>query len=185
MSTGDCFEFDRVDAFVPGAVGEPGDRVFYLQARVGDQVVSLRCEKQQVGMLGRYLTQLAEALGPAEVDRDPVGMLEPVEAAWTVGQLSVGVDEEAGRILVTAEELVVGTFEVEAGTEVSREDVEALLEAADELMDDPAEARFVLSAGQALAFGETTEQLLASGRPPCPLCGAPVDPEGHDCPRWN
>jgi uncharacterized repeat protein (TIGR03847 family) len=185
VSTGESFEFESVDAFVPGAVGRPGDRVFYLQARAGNHVVSLRCEKQQVGMLGRYLAQLAQALGPVEADRDPVGMVEPVAAAWTVGQLSVGVDEETGRIMVTAEELIVGTFEVEAGAEVSQEDVEALLEAADELMDDPAEARFVLSAGQALAFGETAEELLSAGRPPCPLCGAPMDPEGHDCPRWN
>jgi uncharacterized repeat protein (TIGR03847 family) len=185
MSSGEVFEFDRVDAFIPGAVGQPGDRVFYLQARSGDRVVSLRCEKQQVGMLGRYLTQLAQALGPVEADRDPVGLLEPVEPAWTVGQLSVGVDEETGRLMVTAEELIVGTFEVGAGAEISPDDVQALLDAADELMEDPAEARFVLSAAQALAFGEQAEELLAAGRPPCTLCGAPMDAEGHDCPRWN
>ena len=75
MGTGDSFELDRVDAFVPGAVGEPGDRTFYLQARAGEQVISLRCEKQQVGMLGRYLTQLAEAIGPVEVERDVVGLV--------------------------------------------------------------------------------------------------------------
>ncbi len=102
MSSDDSFEFDHLDAFVPGAVGEPGDRVFYLQARLGEHVVSLRCEKQQVGMLGRYLGQLAEALGPAQVDRDVVGFIEPVQERWAVGQLSVGVDEVNGRILVTA-----------------------------------------------------------------------------------
>lgn len=179
------FEFDSLDAFVPGAVGEPGSRTFYLQARNGPRVVSLRCEKQQVGMLGRYLGQLAEAIGPAEPDRDVVGLVEPVEEEWVVGQLSVGVDEANGRILVTAEELVAEEIDIEAGPDVSDEDVEALVEAADELFTDPAEARFVLTAGQALAFGERAEELMAAGRPACRLCGAPMDPEGHACPRWN
>lgn len=185
MSTGESFEFEQLDALVPGAVGEPGDRVFYLQARHGDRVVTLRCEKQQVGMLGRYLAQLAHAIGPADPDRDVVGLVEPVQEAWVVGQLSVGVDEENGRILLTAEEMVTGDFEVEVGPDVSDEDVEALIEAAEELMDEPAEARFTLTAGQALAFGERAEELLAAGRPACRLCGAPMDPEGHACPRWN
>ncbi|MCP4433953.1 MAG: DUF3090 family protein [Actinomycetia bacterium] len=185
MSESGSFEFEHVDAFVPGAIGEPGDRTFYLQARVGEQVVSLRCEKQQVGMLGRYLGQLAEALGPVEPDRDVVGLVEPVEERWAVGQLSVGVDEVNGRILVTAEELLVEQVEIEGGEDIGDDELEALLETAGELMGDPAEARFVLTAGQAVAFGEVAEELLSAGRPSCRLCGAPMDPEGHACPRWN
>lgn len=185
MSEGSSFEFEQLDSFVPGAVGEPGDRTFYLQARVGEQVVSLRCEKQQVGMLGRYLAQLAEALGPAEPDRDVVGMIEPVQEQWTIGQLSVGVDEVNGKILVTAEELLVEQVEIDGDDEFEEEELEALLETAGDLMGDPAEARFVLSAGQAIAFGERAEELITAGRPPCRLCGAPMDPEGHACPRWN
>ena len=184
MST-DSFDFDSLDAFLPGAVGEPGNRTFYVQARVGPRVVSLRCEKQQVGMLGRYLGQLAEAIGPAEPDRDVVGLVEPVEEDWVIGQLSVGVDEVNGRILGTAEELVAEQLDIEAGPDVADEDVEALLEAAEELLGDPAEARFVLTAGQALAFGERAEELMSAGRPACRLCGAPMDPDGHACPRWN
>lgn len=185
MSEHESFDFDRLDAFVPGATGEPGRRTFYLQARQGDRVVSLRCEKQQAGMLGRYLAQLAQALGPVEADRDVVGLVEPVEPAWTVGQLSVGVDETTGRILVTAEELDATSFEIEAGPDVSEEEIRELVEAAEDLVGPPAEARFVLTAGQALAFGERAEELLAAGRPSCALCGAPMDPDGHSCPRWN
>lgn len=185
MSSGESFDFDQVDAFVPGAVGEPGDRVFYLQARLGDHVVSLRCEKQQVGMLGRYLGQLAEALGPTDADRDIVGLVEPVQERWAVGQLSVGVDEVNGRILVTAEELVVEEVDIEGGENLAADEIDALLETAEELLGDPAEARFVLTAGQAVAFGERAEELMSAGRPSCRLCGAPMDPEGHACPRWN
>ncbi len=186
MTGGDSFEFESVDAFVPGAVGEPGNRTFYLQARVGDDIVSLRCEKQQVGMLGRYLTQLAEAIGPVEVERDVVGLVEPVQEVWTVGQLSVGVDEANGQILVTAEELVAEELDMDEETSgLDAELLSSLVEAAEELLGEPAEARFVLSAGQALAFGERAEELLSAGRPACRLCGAPMDPEGHACPRWN
>ncbi|MFV0315604.1 MAG: DUF3090 family protein [Microthrixaceae bacterium] len=201
MAAGDSFDFDSLDAFVPGAVGEPGGRVFYLQARLGKRIVSLRCEKQQVGMLGRYLTQLAEAIGPVEVERDVVGLVEPVEEQWTVGQLSVGVDEANGRILVTAEELVAQEILLD-DVELDDPDMDdpdidddpdlldaallsSLVEAAGEMLDEPAEARFVISAGQALAFGERAEELLSAGRPACRLCGAPIDPEGHACPRWN
>lgn len=185
MSTGESFEFEHVDAFVPGTVGEPGHRTFYLQARAGEQVVTLRCEKQQVGMLGRYLAQLAEAIGPVEPDRDIVGLVEPVDEKWTVGQLSVGVDEANGLILVTAEELVADSVEIDPQDEEDEDLLAQLLEAAEDLADEPAEARFVLSAPQALAFGERAEELLAAGRPACRLCGAPMDPEGHACPRWN
>lgn len=182
MSTGRSFEFDRVDAFVPGALGEPGQRVFYLQARAGEQVVSLRCEKQQVGMLGRYLTQLAEAIGPVEPDRDIVGLVEPVTEQWTVGQLSVGVDEENGLIMVTADELPVDPVEVDDADPGS---VSSLLRIVGEDEGDHAAASFVISAPQALAFGERAEELIAAGRPACRLCGASMDPDGHDCPRWN
>lgn len=184
MSAAESFEFSHLDAFVPGAVGEPGERTFYLQARFGDHIVSLRCEKQQVGMLGRYLGQLAEAMGPTMPDRDVVGLVEPVQEQWTVGQLSVGVDEDNGRILVTAEELVAEQVEIDSD-ELEETDIDSLLQTAEELLGDPAEARFVLSAGQAIAFGERAEELLSAGRPPCRLCGAPMDPEGHACPRWN
>ncbi len=184
MSSGKSFEFGRVDAFVPGAVGEPGDRVFYLQARAGERVVSLRCEKEQVAMLGRYLTQLAEAFGPNDPDRDVVGLVEPVTEQWTVGQLSVGVDEANGRIMVTAAELTEQPDETDdAGNEA--ELLSELIEAVGEPAQRPAAASFVLSAPQALAFGERAEELIAAGRPPCRLCGAPMDPEGHACPRWN
>jgi uncharacterized repeat protein (TIGR03847 family) len=185
VSPGESFDFDEVDAFVPGAVGEPGHRTFYLQARAGDRVVSLRCEKQQVGMLGSYLGQLAEALGPAEPDRDVVGLVEPVEEQWAVGQLSVGVDEVNGRIRVTAEELVAEEVDIDGGDDLDEAAIEALLETAGELLGEPAEARFVLTAGQAIAFGERAEELMSAGRPSCRLCGAPMDPEGHACPRWN
>lgn len=181
------FEFESVDAFVPGTLGEPGARIFFLQARHGSNVVSFRLEKEQVGMLGQYLGQLATAMGPVDPDRDVAGLIEPVSPEWIVGTLSVGVDEEAHVIIVTAEELVADDDEdvsLEFGEEFTDADIDELLES-DDTASSGGEARFTLSLGQAAAFAEAAEELITAGRPPCRLCGRPIGPEGHACPRWN
>lgn len=177
-----AFDFDHLDSFIPGAIGEPGQRVFYLQARQGQQVVSFRLEKEQVGMLGRYLGQLAGALGAPEPERDIAGLIEPVTPEWVVGTISVGVDEANGVIQVTTEELVPEELELSFDEDLTEDDIEDLLES-----DEPsgAQARFTLRAAQAAAFAEAADELISAGRPPCRLCGRPIGPEGHACPRWN
>lgn len=174
------FDFDQLDSFIPGAVGEPGQRVFYLQARQGEQVVALRCEKEQVGMLGRYLGQLVSAMGSPEPERDIAGLIEPVVPEWIVGTISVGVDESSSSIQITAEELVPDEVEVLLD-DPTEDDIDDLLDSSLE----GSQARFTLRAGQAAAFAEAAEELMSSGRPPCRLCGRPIGPEGHACPRWN
>lgn len=175
------FDFDQLDSFIPGALGEPGQRVFYLQARRGAQVVSFRCEKEQVGMLGRYLGQLANAMGAPAPERDIAGLIEPVTPEWIVGNISVGVDEVNGSIEITTDELVPEEIEIVVGDELTEDDI-------DELLDQPtegAQARFTLRIAQAAAFAEAAEELMTAGRPPCRLCGRPIGTEGHACPRWN
>lgn len=178
-----AFDFDQLDSFIPGAIGEPGERVFYLQARRGHQVVSFRLEKEQVGMLGRYLGQLAGALGSPDPERDIAGLIEPVVPEWIVGTISVGVDEANGIIQVTTEELVPEELEIEIGDDVSEEDIQSLLDDEDQPAGEV--ARFNLRAAQAAAFAEAAEELISAGRPPCRLCGRPIGVEGHACPRWN
>lgn len=180
-----AFDFDDLDSFIPGAIGEPGSRVFYLQARRGAQVVSFRLEKEQVGMLGRYLGQLAGSLGAAEPDRDIAGLIEPVQPEWVVGTISVGVDETNGVIQVTTEELVPEELDLDLGldSDLTEADIEELLESDD--APAGAQARFTLRVGQAAAFAEAADELISAGRPPCRLCGRPIGPEGHACPRWN
>ncbi len=177
--TGRSFEFDQLDALVPGTVGEPGQRIFYLQARRGNEVVSFRLEKEQVGMLGQYLGQLAQAMGTTDAERDIAGLIEPVTPEWVIGSLSVGVDEDAGLIFVTAEELVPD--ETDLYDEFDEDTIDELLETEPE----GAEAHFTLQLGQAVAFAEAAMELVRAGRPPCQLCGRPIGPEGHACPRWN
>ena len=163
MSTFDLREPDR---FTAGAVGEPGARVFFLQAVEGTQVVSLRLEKQQVGALGQYLQGVLDDLPVVPVTERPSDMdlVEPVVAEWVVGTLSVAYDTEADRIVLQADELV---------------------DQDDEDEEDAGLARFHLTRAQVVAFCEHADSLVAAGRPPCPICGQPMDPDGHVCPRSN
>ena len=157
----ESFDLGDVDAITVGTVGEPGRRVFYLQAVSGTQVVSLKLEKQQVAALVTYLATLLSDLpspGPLPTDLDLVG---PVLPEWAVGALGVSYDEATDRVLVQAEELM------------------------EEETDDAARARFLTTRAQVAALAARGAEVVSAGRPPCPLCGQPLDPEGHVCVRLN
>jgi uncharacterized repeat protein (TIGR03847 family) len=164
------FELDRPDHFTAGAIGPPGQRVFYLQGREAGTLVTLKCEKEQVAALGEYLGGLlARLAGAAEAPGDRGELLQPVVAAWVVGSIGVGYDSEHDRIVVVANERV--------------EDEEEPAE--DPARAEPASARFAITRTQAAAFVERARGLLKAGRPTCPMCGEPRDPAGHACPRSN
>ncbi|MEA2826229.1 MAG: hypothetical protein QOG43_668 [Actinomycetota bacterium] len=155
------FELGDVDRLTVGTVGEPGRRVFYLQAVSGSQVVSLKLEKQQVAALVTYLaTLLSDLPGPGSLPTD-LDLVEPVLQEWAVGALGVSYDEAADRVLVQAEELM------------------------EEESDDGATARFLATREQVAALAARGAEVISAGRPPCPLCGQPLDPEGHMCVRLN
>jgi uncharacterized repeat protein (TIGR03847 family) len=163
--TGESFDLEAPDHFTVGAIGPPGQRVFYLQGREGGGVVTLKVEKEQVSALAEYLAGLLAKLLPTR-GRDAPGdveLLEPVEAAWAVGSLGVGHDEARDRVLIVASELV--------------EDEDAA--------GDAASARFQLTRAQATAFVERARAVVKAGRPLCPLCTRPRDPGGHVCARSN
>ena len=157
------FDFGGPDPFTVGAVGRPGERVFYLQAREGGTLVTLKVEKEHVRALAEHLANLLGKLPTAgSATAGDLALHEPLEAAWAVGSLGVAYDETADRILLVAEELV----DEEEGRE-------------------PATARFRLSRAQAAAFVERADELVKAGRKPCPICGQPMSPDGHVCPRSN
>jgi len=155
------FEIPELDHLTTGAVGPPGQRIFYLQARHGEQVVSLRLEKAQVAALVAYLAgMLAEMPPPGEIASAGMDLIEPLVAEWVVASLGVTYDEDADRVIILAEELV------EEG-------------------EDPARARITATREQVAALSVHGAEAVAAGRPPCPLCGQPLDPQGHTCPRLN
>jgi uncharacterized repeat protein (TIGR03847 family) len=153
--------------FTAGTVGPPGRRVFYLQAQGDGVVVTLKCEKQQVGALADYLAGLLADLPTVDESAVPtlLDLVEPIVPEWSVGTLAVAWDDTNDRMVLVAEEL--------------------LTEEEQELAADAARARFQLTRAQVAAFVNRARELVAGGRPPCPLCGGPLDPEGHACPRLN
>lgn len=163
----DSFDL-RPDEFAAFAVGPPGQRTFYLRALADSAAVTLRLEKQQVGALADYFAAVLRDLPPFEwPEPEAVDPDEPVEPAWTVGSLAVAYEQAAELVLVVAEELV--EHDLETG----------------EPLEIPASAHFHLDLQQVAAFVRQGADAVMAGRPPCPLCWRPMDPEGHLCPRNN
>ena len=193
----DSFDFSTPDLFTAGTIGPPGQRVFYLQAREGDTLVTLKCEKEQVRVLGEYLGRLLERLSaPASASGADLALVEPITPAWIVGSIGVGYDEGTDRVVLVIEEVREQEepeteesereaepevhAEVEPESEPEDEDEEA---AADE--SDRASGRVRLTRLQVAAFVERARGLVESGRPTCRLCGRPMNPGGHRCARTN
>jgi uncharacterized repeat protein (TIGR03847 family) len=209
------FYFDPPDRFIAGTVGEPGQRTFFLQARKASQVVSVVLEKVQVQVLAERLDQLldeleergvTEATGEAAADTGPLD--EPLVEAFRATTLTLGWDADAGLVLVEARaepievdiEAVVDDDddpdEAEADDDDDDEEGGAELDAslaasilaAFETSDDedgPDVLRVRVTAATARSFVRRAAEVIASGRPPCPLCGQPLDKQGHICPRRN
>ncbi|MGB0112992.1 MAG: DUF3090 family protein [Ilumatobacteraceae bacterium] len=164
------YEFDEVGAFTVGTVGRPGERTFLLQARADGERVTVKCEKQQAAAIVQYLRRVLADLPPAE-DRPMSGALElrdPLEPVFVLGPIGLGYDRATDRVLIQLEE--VGEIDEEG------EPVED---------DDRGHVRLYISRGQATAFCEHADQVVEAGRPACPWCSFPMDPDGHDCPRMN
>ena len=178
------FVFDLPDRFATGTVGEPGNRVFFLQAKDGRRVVSVALEKTQVAVLavrlGRLLVELDrrgivdDPETPIEPDEHPLD--EPLNEAFRATTLTLGWDGDAEKILI----------EARAPGEEDEEEAEALVEAVDDDDEEgPDLLRVRLSADAARSFVERAFRVIRAGRPPCPLCGNPLDAAGHICPRKN
>jgi uncharacterized repeat protein (TIGR03847 family) len=177
MSDNPSFDLDAPDHFTAGAIGPPGQRVFYLQSREGGRVLTLKVEKEHVRALAEYLGGLlARVKGALTPSRGGAELLEPVQPAWDVGSIAVGYDEPRDRVVVEASELL----EAEEDEEETRGE-----EAGEESGPPPAMARFRITRAQAAAFVDRANELMKGGRPSCPICSRPMDPEGHVCPRSN
>jgi uncharacterized repeat protein (TIGR03847 family) len=173
--------FRQPDRFVAGTVGEPGDRSFYLQASKDVRQVSVLLEKQQVAVLaervGSLLDEVARQFGAEVPEAAPDDLIDtepltvPLEEEFRVGTMGLGWDSESQAVVI--ELLAVTEDEV---------DESVVLGDADE---GPDALRVFLSPGEARAFAHRAERVVDAGRKPCPLCGQPLDPAGHVCPRLN
>jgi uncharacterized repeat protein (TIGR03847 family) len=176
------YTYDAPDRFVAGTVGQPGQRTFYLQASGAGRVTSVVVEKFQVTLLAERIDELLDevlhstggdaavpAAAPAALaDDGPLDL--PLTEDFRVGAIALGWDGEEERVVIEAQE------ETETPIEPLTEDVPE---------NGPGVLRVRLSPAAARAFSKRAIQIVGQGRPPCPLCGLPLDAEGHICPRQN
>jgi uncharacterized repeat protein (TIGR03847 family) len=177
------YEYVEPERFVAGTVGRPGQRTFYLQAHDGARTTSVSLEKGQVAILAERLDDLLDALLrqsggtlsiPAVVmadqqDHDPLE--SPVEDEFRAVGLSLMWDDEIDRVVVEAH-----------STDDSAEEADS---ESQEATAPPETLRVVMTGVAARAFVARALSVVSAGRPPCPFCSLPLDPEGHICPRQN
>ena len=181
--------YDAPDRFVVGTVGQPGERTFFLQAREGNRMTSVACEKQQVSVLAEHLYRVLDEVlrrSAGEVDvppasskaRDTDPLDAPITEEFRVGTMTIAWDPSIDRIVI---ELFSNVDVVEESTQPPPA---ATAEEADEIDADEV---FVvkITASYARDFVARAQALVAAGRPSCPFCLQPIDPQGHICPRAN
>jgi len=152
-------------------LGIPGQRVFLLQASQGDTTVTLKIEKEQAAVLAASIDRVLEELGrqfPRNIARseEPLSsdlmLREPLDVLFAVGQMGMGYDRSEDALVLVLQELT-----------------------AEENRDEAQVARIWATRGQMKALSQQIQELVARGRPTCSLCGEPIDPEGHFCPKRN
>jgi uncharacterized repeat protein (TIGR03847 family) len=164
---GESFELDAVDWITAGAVGEPGRRTFYVQARRGHDLLAVVVEKAQVQWLSRHAQELLARVDvvvtPDDLDANAQQLLEPVVPLWRAGSLGLGMDDEGERFVLEAEELV------------------------DSDEEEPGRVRVMCTRDQIVALAAYAAFIVEAGaRESCRFCGRPIDPvEGHVCPAAN
>jgi len=172
------FNLNPVTHITVGAIGEPGARTFYLQARSADQLLTLHIEKQQLEMLAVSIEQFLEELSrrlPAlseaswRYEEADMALQEPLEVAFQVGNMGLGYDENADVMLLVLRE------RGESGEQGEEEDPPAEISV----------ARLFATREQMRRLGRWGHELSQRGRPTCGNCGQPIDPSGHFCPRRN
>jgi len=181
---------DPPDRFITGTVGPPGQRTFFLQARTGERITSVSLEKEQVAVLAERINTLLDQVAlQTSTDTDPTGdgidtepLDQPIVDEFRVGTMTLAWDAED-------EVLAIEVFPVVDVAEVAEDESgEPPEETEEEFPVEPAAEEVLLvrvPPSAARSFASRALTVVSAGRPPCPFCGGPLDPEGHLCPRAN
>jgi uncharacterized repeat protein (TIGR03847 family) len=165
-------DLNPVTHITTDAIGQPGKRVFYIQAWQNERTVTLIVEKIQVQSLSIGIEQfmaeindkfpnLADASG--EYDESKMHIHPPVDPLFRVGEFGLGYDAENDLVVLVTRELLPEEQEPsEAGV-----------------------VRFWCSRAQLRSMSRWGVEVAARGRPVCSQCGEPMEPEGHLCPKKN
>jgi len=167
------FEFDTTDTFTTGALGEPGQRTFVLQVRADGQRITIKCEKEQVAAMSEYLRKLL-ADAPDVLQRpieDAMQLSMPIEPEFVLGTVGLAYDSISDRLVIQLDEIDAASVDENDFENIDQQDLSRI--------------RANITRGQAAAFCEHADSVIASGRPTCIFCGRPINKDGHLCPRMN
>lgn len=157
-------EFTNVSSLKPEALGEPGQRTFRILVDSESSSAVLWLEKEQLFQLAVAITQLSAIVPEKEpVRSEDLSAREVAPATFLefkLGKLALGHDGRTGLFIIDAHDV--------EGEE-----------------EGPPTVRVYSGGQQMAAFAQEALRVCAAGRPLCPLCSAPVDRDGHRCPRAN
>jgi uncharacterized repeat protein (TIGR03847 family) len=193
---GEPIELDPVDSLGAGAIGEPGQRAFYIQAGKAGAQLTVLVEKEQVALLAAeavaFLERISEDFPEESADtadalRSEAGVREPIVPLFRATLIGLGFEPERKLVLIELRERG-GDDEGEEGDETGEAAGAAGGGERDEGDAESEEgyiARLYATRAQVRAMAARAVESVAAGRPRCPLCDFPMDPQGHRCPRWN
>lgn len=175
------FIFDHPSRCIIGAIGEYPDQSYYLQVVQDSQLVSVELDAMQLRLIAKRIDQLLDDVAdyynlrlPRRArhvdDLSPLDL--PLDSEFLVGTIGLAWSEEKSAILLELLSFTNGEF-----------DENLIL--SDDAEEGPDTVRIMLSPHFARQFAHRTKIVYAAGRPLCPLCGEPMDPEGHICVRLN
>jgi uncharacterized repeat protein (TIGR03847 family) len=159
-------EFGSAVSVDAEAIGQPGQRRFRLLVLSSYGSASIWMEKEQLAGIGAWLgetvARVDEARPGGGPDVEPLPMPAEFDLDLRAGQLALGYVEDR-------DVFAVQVYDVESAPEENARPV----------------FRCFLSRAQSRYLSRKIAAVVAAGRPPCPLCGEPMDPGGHVCPRGN
>lgn len=175
-------ELDRVDALGAGAIGDPGERVFYIQADKADARLTVVVEKEQVALLAAEAVAFLDRIGqeypeepgePSTLHPSAAQVTEPAVPLFRARMIGLGFEPDRRLVLLELRE------------RAEDEDEEAPEPEDPSVPDEGYVARIFATRAQVRAMAARGAEAVAGGRPLCQLCNFPMDPAGHICPRWN
>jgi len=170
------YRHEPATRFIVSAIGEPGQRQFFLQVKSAAGLNAVTLEKGQVIALTERFEDLVKELRrgkvataadlaiPATLDDQPMEL--PIESDFTVGVISISWESE----------------QVVVNIQAATQDDELVI---DDLDFGPDLIVAHLKIHQVKGFCIRATTIVNAGRPQCPFCALPVDPQGHLCPRAN
>lgn len=165
-------EINPVSHLTVDAIGQPGQRVFYLQAHGDARVITILIEKLQIQTLAtgidQYLAEISNQqplISPLHKRYDE-GMMHihpPVDPLFRAGDIGLAYDPESDEICLVVKEILTGEMQEE----------------------DAQELRLWATRQQMASLSAWAVELTGRGRAICPQCNEPMDPAGHLCPKKN